>query len=62
MRTINIVDLPPFPKGCRIERLRINKRTYEVHANLVGPDGELLISATLEYINKQLNYRGIEDE
>lgn len=47
---------PPFPKGCVIRNIRRGDgaRASYVYASLYGPDGELMISATLEYINMQI--------
>ena len=44
-----------FPAGCTIRNIRpgTGGRKQWVYAGLYGPDGELLISATLEYINAQ---------
>ena len=45
-----------FPAGCTIRNIRpgAGERQQLVDANLCGPDGVLLISATLEYIIEQL--------
>ena len=42
-----------FPPGCVIKNIRPGKglRKQYVYASLYSPDGELLISATLDYIN-----------
>ena len=37
-------------KDCKIENIRRNKKTGLLHANLVSSTGEILISATLDYI------------
>lgn len=52
----------PFPKGCTITNIRQGKgaRSCWIYADLRGPDGELLISAHLEYINEQLLKLGVE--
>ena len=44
-----------FPAGCTIRDIRpgTGGREQWVYASLYGPEGELLISATLEYINEQ---------
>ena len=44
-----------FPAGCTIRDIRpgTGSRAHIVYAHLYGPDGEMLISATLEYINEQ---------
>lgn len=46
----------PFPAGCTIRNIRRGEghRAKYVYASLYGPDGELLISATLDYINEQI--------
>ena len=51
---------PPFPAGCTIGNIRRGKgsRSKYVYASLYGPTGELLISATLEYINEQIKIAG----
>ena len=41
----------------RIINIRRNKRTGNIHATLVNENGELLISATLEYIQTALYER-----
>ena len=45
-----------FPAGCKIINIEpgTGNRETLVYATLIGPDGELLISATLDYINQQL--------
>ena len=45
-----------FPAGCTISNIRngIGQRGGAVYANLRGPDGELIISATLNYISELL--------
>jgi hypothetical protein len=44
-------------KNCRIVDIRRNKRTGNIHARLESEKGELLISATLEYIMDALYER-----
>lgn len=58
-----IVKRPKFPKDCIITNLRQGKgcRKQNIYAELRGPDDTWLITATLEYINKQLIDRGIEE-
>ena len=55
MTTTEAQDRPlrTFPAGCVIKDIRPGKgkRINYVYASLYGPDGELLISATLDYIN-----------
>ena len=45
-----------IPEGCTITNIRRGKGAREqfVYASLISPDGELLISATLEYITQQI--------
>jgi len=45
-----------IPRGSTITNIRRGKGKLEcfVYANLVGPDGELIISATLDYITAQI--------
>lgn len=52
----------PFPKGCTIVNIRQGKddRSYHIYAELRGPDGLLLIGATLDYINTRLYECGVE--
>ena len=52
----------PFPKGCTISNIRQGKgeRSCYIYADLRGPDGAWLISATLEYINQRLLECGVE--
>lgn len=38
------------------------KRSCYVYADLYSPDGELLISATLDYINKKIIKQGQQHE
>ena len=52
---LNIMD--EDYKNCRIVNIWRNKRTGNIHACLESEKGELLISATLEYILKALNER-----
>lgn len=58
MKTTNI----PFPKGCTITNIRQGKdaRFCYIYADLRGPDGVLLISATIDYINQRLLECGVE--
>lgn len=51
---------PPFPNGCTISNIRRGSGIRErwVYACLYAPNGELLISATLDYINEQLRVSG----
>lgn len=44
-----------FPAGCKIIDIRPGTGYCDrfVYATLVGPDGDLIIAATLEYINQQ---------
>jgi hypothetical protein len=53
----------PFPPGCTITGIRtgIGNRAKNVYATLRGPNGELLISATLDYINKQIVDAGVHE-
>ena len=46
-----------YPLGCKIVDIERGKgsRKKFIYAKLVGPDGGLLISATLEYIYERLN-------
>lgn len=57
------IEIPKYPKGCTITNLRQGKgyRKQYIYATLRGPDGELLISATLDYINKALIENGVEE-
>lgn len=57
----DMMKRPQFPAGCTITNIRLGEghRSKYVYANLIGPDGELLISATLDYINKQIVEAGI---
>ena len=57
-----IVELQPFPAGCIITNIRRGNgyRSQWIYAQLRGPNGELLIDATLEYINARLVSSGIE--
>lgn len=52
-----------FPAGCTITNIRPGEgaRSAFVYASLRGPDGGLLIAATLQYINEQLTGAIIED-
>lgn len=54
---MNKQEVRYLPIGCKIENIRrgTGKRISNIHANLVGPDGKLLIAATIEYIIKQLH-------
>jgi hypothetical protein len=51
------VSLLVIPKGCTITDIRRGRagRSDWIYAKLVRPDGELLISATLDYILDALN-------
>ncbi len=53
-----------FPAGCKIINICNGGEGWEdvVFAVLVGPDGDLLISATLEYISRQLIGATIQEE
>lgn len=63
METNWIVARPKFPLGCVIKDIRSNPRfPGNIYASLFGPDGELLISATLDYILAQINKAGIEEK
>ena len=55
-------NIKPFPKGCTIGNIRrgTGKRSQYVYANLYSPSGELLIAATLDYINAQILLWGME--
>ena len=55
-------EIKPFPKGCTITNIRRGKGECVcwIYAILRGPDGEVLITATLDYINDQLLRYGIE--
>jgi len=57
---------PKFPKGCVIRNLRRHLgrrgRGYAIYGDLYSPDGEILISATLEYINERLLKCGVEHD
>lgn len=47
-----------LPIGCRIENIRRGKGEYRstiIYADLVGPDGTLLIAADIGYITDKLN-------
>ena len=48
-----------IPNGCRIVNIRRGKgdRWVYVYADLIGPDGELLICATIDYIATALMER-----
>ena len=52
-----------FSPGCTINNIRngSGQRSDTVYANLVAPDGSLIISATLSYINEQLTRARIAD-
>jgi hypothetical protein len=50
-----------FPKGCTIQHITKGKGYHNVNAVLYGPDGRMLISATLEYITEQILAAEIED-
>lgn len=54
--------IPRFPKGCTITNIRQGKgaRSCYIYADLRGPDGTLLISAHLDYINAQMLEHGVE--
>lgn len=54
---------PPFPAGCVIKNMKRGSgyRAQWVYASLFGPDGSLLISATLDYINAEMAAAGIAD-
>ncbi len=45
---------PKFPTGCYISDIHRGVSGY-VYAQLKGPDGKLLISSTLDYIQDQLS-------
>ena len=46
----------PFHAGCTITNIRrgVGARAKNVYATLRGPDGEVLIVATLDYINAEI--------
>ncbi|MCU0286692.1 MAG: hypothetical protein MUF15_09855 [Acidobacteria bacterium] len=56
------LNAKPFPKGSYINNLHKGEGVYSntVYASLRGPDGELLISADLEYIQKRIIQVGFE--
>lgn len=56
------IDTKPFPKGCTITNIRQGKgvRCCFIYADLRDPNGELLIAATLNYINERLLECGVE--
>ena len=51
-----------FPVGCKIIDIKRGKgsRNKFIYAKLIGPDGFLLISATLEYIYERLSESDIK--
>ena len=51
-----------FPAGCKIVDIERGKgsRNKLIYAKLIGPDGSLLISATLEYIYERLSESDIK--
>lgn len=54
----------PFPKGCTIVNIREGQgdRTGYIYAELLDPDGNLLIAATLGHINSRLYECGVEKD
>lgn len=52
----------PFPRGCTISNIRQGKgeRSCYIYADLRAPNGDLLIAATLEYINKRILECGVQ--
>jgi hypothetical protein len=59
-KTIPNLSYRQFPKECVISNIRRGKanRSHIVYANLRNKDGTLIISATLDYITKELE-RGV---
>lgn len=55
---------PPFPARSTIRNIRngTGSRSNIVYAALYGPDDELLIAATLDYIVKQIEIAGVMGE
>ena len=53
-----------FPNGCTITNIiqEEGARSGLIYARLVGPDGQIIISATLEYIYERLVESGIENK
>ncbi len=53
-----------FPAGCTIVDIKpgTGNREGRVYATLIGPGGERLISATLDYINQQFIGASIQAE
>ena len=51
-----------FPVGCEIVDIKRGKgsRNKFIYARLIGPDGNLLISATLDYIYERLTESDIK--
>lgn len=56
------IETKPYPKGCTITNLRQGEgpRCCFIYADLIAPNGTLLISATLDYINEKLVVNGVE--
>lgn len=54
----------PFPEGCKIIDIRPGKgpRACFIYAKLIDKDENVLIAATLEYINESIRSRGIMTE
>lgn len=51
-----------FPKGCTITNIGFGTRVNTLYGELRSPTGELLISATLEYIFEVLQESEFVDE